>query len=39
MVDPIVTVMFVALVVPVVQRLYRQTRNPDNQSHEVAVGK
>jgi hypothetical protein len=39
MVDPIVTVMFFALVVPVVQRLYRQTRNPDNQSHEVAVGK
>jgi hypothetical protein len=39
MVDPIVTVMFLALVLPVVQRLYRLIRKPDNQSHAEAVGK
>ena len=39
MVDPIVTVMFLALVLPVVQRLYRQIRKRDNQSHAEAVGK
>ena len=39
MVDPIVTVMFLALVLPVVQRLCRQIRKPDNQSHADAVGK
>ena len=39
MVDPIVTVMFLALVLPVVQRLYRQIGKPDNQSHAEAVGK
>ena len=39
MVDPIVTVLFLAIVVPVVQRRYRQIRKSDNQSHEVAVGK
>ena len=39
MVDPIVTVMFLAIVVPVVQRLYRQIRKRDNQSHAEAVGK
>ena len=38
MVDPIVTVMVLAVVVPVVQRWYRQIRKPDNQSHAVAVG-
>lgn len=38
MVDPIVTVMFVALVAPVVQGCYRRIRKRDNQSHAVAVG-
>jgi hypothetical protein len=38
MVDPIVTVMVLAVVVPVVQRWYRRIRKPDNQSHAVAVG-
>jgi hypothetical protein len=39
MVDPIVTVMFLALLLPVVQRLYRRTRKRDNQLHAEAVGK
>jgi hypothetical protein len=39
MVDPIVTVMFLALVVPVVQRLYWRIRKPADQSHAAAVGK
>lgn len=39
MIDPIVTVMFLALVVPVVQRWYRGFRTQAGQSHAESVGK
>ena len=39
MVDPIVTVMFLALVLPVVQRCYQYLRTQTGQSHAESVGK
>ena len=39
MIDPIVTVMFLALVVPIVQRWYRGFRTQAGQSHAESVGK
>ena len=39
MIDPIVTVMFLALVVPVIQRWYRYLRTQTGQSHAESVGK
>ena len=38
MVDPIVTVMFLALVLPVVQRCYQYLRTQTGQSHAESVG-